>query len=176
MKKLLAVLILILISNSYSISQSGWTRVTDSIPHLYIMSMQFTSANNGFACGSYYTSNPGAFLRTTNGGNNWIVTQFSEYSADDLSFVNDNTGYISAWQGPGKSYVLKTTNGGINWSKLDSNNASFFKIKFFDSNNGMIVSKYSVSHRTTDGGNTWLTRYGTALWSEPNSLDRKSVV
>ena len=169
MKKLSFLVLAILVS-SISYSQSGWVKVTDSIPNLVIMSMQFTSANTGYACGSYGTTIPGAVLRTTNGGLNWIVTQFPEYSADDLTFLNDNTGYISAWQGPGKSYVLKTTNGGVNWNKLDSNASSFFKIKFYDSNNGMVVSKYNTSHRTTDGGNTWITRYDNALWSEPNSL------
>lgn len=169
MKKFYVVVILFFIS-SVSFGQSGWTRVTDSIPNLEIMSMQFTSANTGYACGSYFTSSPGAVLKTTNGGLNWIVTQFPEYSADALSFLNDNTGYISAWQGPGKSYVLKTTNGGVNWNKLDSNTASFFRIKFYDSNNGMVVSKYNTSHRTTDGGNTWITKIGSALWVEPSSL------
>ncbi len=169
MKKLSFLVLAILIS-SISYSQSGWVKVTDSIPNLYIMSMQFTSANTGYACGSYGTTIPGAVLRTTNGGLNWIVTQFPEYSADDLTFLNDNTGYISAWQGPGKSYVLKTTNAGVNWNKLDSNSSSFFKIKFYDYNNGMIVSKYNISHRTTNGGITWTTVSGSALWSEPNSL------
>lgn len=169
MKKwILSVLILLISTMCYS--QSYWTRVTDPIPNLVIMSMQVMSSSTCYACGSYFTSCPGAFLRTTNGGLNWTVTQFPEYSADDLCFLNDKTGYISAWQGPGKSYVLKTTNGGINWNKLDSNYASFFKIKFYDYNNGMIVSKYNTNHRTTDGGNTWITRYDNALWHEPNSL------
>lgn len=169
MKKL-SFLILAILMSTISYTQTGWVKVTDSIPNLYIMSMQFTSANTGYACGSYGTQIPGAVLRTTNGGLNWIVTQFPEYSADDLTFLNDNTGYISAWQGPGKSYVLKTTNGGVNWNKLDSNGSSFFKIKFYDSNNGMIVSKYNTSHRTTNGGISWTTVYGSALWLEPNSL------
>jgi photosystem II stability/assembly factor-like uncharacterized protein len=171
MKKFL-IFLLVILSSSYSesFSQTGWTRVTDSIPNLVIMSMQFTSASRGYACGSYNTTAPGSFLRTTNGGLNWQVTQFPEYSADDLTFLNDNTGYISAWQGAGKSFVLKTTNGGINWFKLDSNYASFFKIKFYDSLNGMIASKYSTNHRTTDGGNTWVTRYNNSNWHEPNSL------
>jgi len=171
MKKLLIIpAILFFLLNSICFSQSGWVRVTDSIPNLVIMSMQFTSPLKGYACGSYSTSNPGAFLRTTNGGNNWVVTQFPEYSADDLSFLDDNTGYISSWQGPGKSYVLKTTNGGVNWIKLDSNASSFFKIHFYDYNKGIIASKYDVSHRTTNGGYNWVTMYGTALWQEPNSL------
>jgi photosystem II stability/assembly factor-like uncharacterized protein len=131
MRKLIFTVLILMIS-ALTYSQTYWTRVTDSIPDLVIMSMQFTSANRGFACGSYRTQSLGAFLRTTNGGLNWQVTQFPEYSADELSFVDENTGYISAWQGYGKSYVLKTTDGGINWNKTDSSYASFFKIKFFD--------------------------------------------
>ena len=169
MKKLFLIFVAVLFS-TVSYSQTGWVKVTDSIPNLVIMSMQFTSANIGFACGSYNTTAPGAVLRTTNGGLNWIVTQFPEYSADDLCFLNDYTGYISGSGMTNYSYVLKTTNAGVNWNKLDSNTAAFFKIKFYDYNNGMIVSKYNISHRTTDGGNTWLTRIGSALWLEPSSL------
>ena len=60
------------------------------------MSIQFTSENTGYAVGSYGRSCPGGVLRTTNAGINWQFTNFPYFSADDVSFPNENTGYISA--------------------------------------------------------------------------------
>jgi photosystem II stability/assembly factor-like uncharacterized protein len=169
MKRLLIILSVI-ISSAYSesFSQPAWTRVTDSIPNLVIMSMQFTSANRGYACGSYNTISPGAFLRTTNGGLNWQVTQFPNVSVDALSFVDQNTGYLSCWAVP-KSYVYKTTNGGDNWFIADSLGTSFFDIKFFNANTGCVVAKYNMNHFTTDGGYTWTTN-SNGFWAEPQTL------
>ncbi|MEI7485668.1 MAG: T9SS type A sorting domain-containing protein [Ignavibacteriota bacterium] len=160
--------VLVLMMSALCFSQTYFTRVTDSIPNLVIMSMQFTSANRGYACGSYQTNFPGAFLRTTNGGVNWQVTQFTNVSVDDLTFVNENTGYLSCWRD--WSYVYKTTNGGSNWFCADSIHTSFFRIKFFDANTGCVVAKYNTNHFTTDGGYTWTSQYN-GFWHEPSSLN-----
>jgi len=170
MKRILTVMLLLFISNNL-VSQSYWKRVTDSIPNFTIVTIQFTSANKGFACGGYRNYSNGAFFRTTNGGSNWMVTQFPHYSPVDCSFIDDNTGYIAGWKGMGEgSYILKTTNGGETWNITDSIHSSFFKIKFYDNNTGMIVSKYNSYHKTTDGGISWVTTYNNALWMEPNTL------
>ena len=169
MKKII-LLFLLLVLSSTALSQSGWIQITDSIPDLEIMSMQFTSENTGYAVGSYNTTYPGGFLRTTNAGVNWHFYHFPNYSADDLSFLNNNTGYISCWGGPTlRSYVLKTTNSGINWFCTDSLNASFFKMKFYDLNTGFVASKYSGIHKTTDGGYNWIAQTGV-FWHEPSCI------
>ncbi len=132
------------------------------------MAIQFTSENTGFAVGSYGGIVPGGVLRTTNAGLNWQFTNFPYYSADDLSFLNDNTGYISSSR-IGKSYVLKTTNNGINWICKDSINASFFNIKFYDINTGFIAGKYSGIFKTTNGGSNWVAQAGVN-WHEPSCI------
>ena len=167
MKKSLFVFLLLITHYSLLIAQSGWVRVSDSIPNLVIMSMQFTSENTGYAVGSYGTTFPGGFLRTTNAGLNWQFTNFPNYSADDICFLNDNTGYISSWYvNTFRSYVLKTTNSGNNWISKDSLPVSFFKMKFYDLNTGFVASKYSTIHKTTNGGSNWIAQAGVN-WMEP---------
>ena len=167
-KKIFIIGFLLLFCDVYS--QSGWFRVTDSIPNLYIMAIQFTSENIGYAVGSYDGICPGGVLRTTNGGLNWQFTNFPLYSADDLSFLNDNTGYISSWSiFTGRSYVLKTTNSGVNWIIKDSLNASFFNMKFYDLNTGIVASKYSTVHKTTNGGSNWFAQTGV-IWHGPSCI------
>ena len=169
MKKLISIFLL-LVASSTALSQSGWIKLTDSIPDLEIMSMQFTSENTGYAVGSYNTTYPGGFLRTTNAGVNWQFYHFPNYSADDLCFLNDNTGYISSWSPHTfHSYVLKTTNGGKNWFCTDSLYASFFKMKFYDLNTGFVASKWSTVHKTTDGGYNWIAQTGV-FWLEPTCI------
>lgn len=130
--------------------------------------MQFTSDNTGFAVGSYGGISPGGVLRTTNAGFNWQFTNFPYYSADGVSFLNDNTGYISSCNF-GKSYVLKTTNSGINWICKDSINASFFDLKFHNINTGIVVAKYSGVFKTTNGGSNWFAQTGVN-WHEPSCI------
>ncbi len=164
------IVVLIVFISTLSFSQSGWIQVTDPISNLDIMAIQFTSANTGYASGSYNTQYPGAFLRTTNAGMNWQVTQFLTHSADDLCFLDDNTGYLIGWSTVTlNSFVFKTTNGGVNWVCKDSLQSSFFKIKFYDYNTGFIAAKNNAGYKTTNGGDNWLSQTG-AVWHEPTTL------
>jgi photosystem II stability/assembly factor-like uncharacterized protein len=78
--------------------------------------MQFIDSNIGFVVGAE-NHNPihPKICKTTNSGLIWdTISIYQEVIADiyDLTFINDNTGYIC-----GSSVnVYKTTNGGINWS------------------------------------------------------------
>ena len=75
----------------------------------------------------------GSLLKSTDGGNTWqnVVLPISIY-AEDVFFINDNTGWVCGENGNGPpSYVLGTTDGGKNWNVLesDSNSNSFFTIE-----------------------------------------------
>ena len=152
--------------NSYS--QTGWYRVSDSIPNFQIYKIQFTSANIGYAVGAWGCFLNGGILKTTNAGVSWRLDTISNFQPVDISFVNDNTGYLLNW---GEYYceVLKTTNGGLNWVRKDSVRASIFKVKFIDENTGIVTYKYSYARKTTDGGNTWTDMYGMR-WQEPTYI------
>jgi len=98
MKKLLIIpAILFFLLNSICFSQSGWVKISDSIPNFVITKILFTSSQIGYAGGGYYMSSTGAFLKTTNGGANWTTIQFNEHSINDFCFPNDNTGYMCSY-------------------------------------------------------------------------------
>ncbi|MBS1492850.1 MAG: T9SS type A sorting domain-containing protein [Bacteroidetes bacterium] len=67
---------------------------------------------------------------------------------DDVSFINDNTGWICG------SGIAKTTNGGINWINLPNPESNVItNIHFIDANTGFAGSFYLW--KTTNGGNNW---------------------
>jgi photosystem II stability/assembly factor-like uncharacterized protein len=114
--KTIYVLILLLLNTS-AFSQSGWYQVTDTNADKYVSTIQFTSANTGYAAISSW--GVGEFLKTTNGGLNWQRTQYPGRSIDDTYFLDNNTGFLISWK-EGYSSILKTTNGGNNWAMKDS--------------------------------------------------------
>lgn len=167
MKKLiLFVSLLFITSNSYS--QTGWYRVTDSIPNFRILTIQMVSPYTGYAVGCYNNYLKGIFFKTTNSGLNWHADTIYNYQPVDLFFLNYNTGYIANWNIP-YSKVFKTTNAGINWIVCDTMYASIFKIKFYNANTGIVAYKNDYARKTTDGGNTWTGLTGM-FWHEPSSI------
>lgn len=98
-----------------------------------ITEMQFINANTGFGVCKYFY-----FIKTTNGGTNWIVTQpfntwfFAQNWA--LHFIDENTGFA------GGSRVFKTTNGGESWdSVIFGNNLYYYaeSISFINNSTGL---------------------------------------
>ncbi len=174
LKIISVVCILLLCTGAYS--QSGWLVVSDSIPNFYLEAIQMTSANKGYACGSIVNSSSGSFLKTTNGGLNWQRTDYSTYSVDDISFLNDYTGYAIGYAySPLPGYytgkILKTTDGGNSWAKSDSiSYGNFFKLKFYDINTGFIAGKNGQLYITTNGGANWLNRTLAFNWHEPQGV------
>jgi len=176
MKKYIYI-ILILFVSSVVYSQSGWYSITDSIPNLYMISIQFTSENTGYAGGFYQNYYPGAFWKTTNGGINWQKTNL-EVTVDDICFLNDLTGYfIGDGVGSPPTYysygiIYKTTDGALSWVRKDSIlDGNFFKFKFYDVNTGLVVGKRGKAFSTTNGGINWNNISNTYnFWSEPQCI------
>ena len=78
----------------------------------WLFGVSFTDANNGTAVGWY-----GTILRTTDGGQNWVIqpsgilgTKIGLYG---VSFTDANTG--TAVGGVLNATILRTTDGGANW-------------------------------------------------------------
>ena len=66
----------------------------------------------------------------------------------DISFINDNTGWICG------NGVAKTTNGGINWVNVSNPESNaIIDIRFIDANTGFAGSFFFW--KTTNGGNNW---------------------
>ncbi|MHB1686471.1 MAG: YCF48-related protein [Ignavibacteriaceae bacterium] len=140
--------------------------------------------NNGIAMGdAFNTSNPALFLKTTDGGTNWISVNDSAFIGAGsgatwmrLDFVNINTGYFRE-TGITPQKLFKTTNGGKNWLSTNFPYEGGELVKFYDENLGLVVNmdyqNPNISWqmcRTTDGGNTWDTfNMGSKDW--PNDIE-----
>jgi len=116
----------------------------------------FVNGTTGFCAG--YENSYNKIWKSTNGGQNWMFISNTSSSANDISFININTGYFI-----GYNSLYKTTNGGYNWISQSIgtiNQAS--SIKFYASNTqygwifGYNSSYQSVVRKTTDGGITWI--------------------
>jgi len=123
---------------------------------------------NGFAMGDAPTNyEPALFLKTTNGGIDWISQNDSSllgvWSGDQwrrIDFVDVNIGYFFSYNEiPEKLY--KTIDGGKSWSvKNDTVNCEV--LKFYDENLGFMKAGECAGgtctpgiYRTTDGGDNW---------------------
>jgi photosystem II stability/assembly factor-like uncharacterized protein len=123
---------------------------------------------NGVAMGDAPSNEkPALFLRTKDGGNNWISMNDSSliglWSGDvwrRVDFINANIGYFFSFgESPPKLY--KTTNSGKNW-RMVNDTLSCQVLKFYNANFGIIKASECIGgqctpgiHRTTDGGETW---------------------
>lgn len=115
--------------------------------------VQFANANTGWIL----ENNQGKVLITTNGGFNWLSSQFNtDERYTDLHFVNENTGWIV-----GRSYqnfngiIKKTTNTGTNWHVQYSGvpySPSLNDVHFINATTGWSAGSDGIILKTTDGG------------------------
>lgn len=115
--------------------------------------VQFANANTGWIL----ENDQGKVLITTNGGSNWLSSQFNtDERYIDLHFVNANTGWIV-----GTSYqnfngiIKKTTNTGTNWHIQYSgvpNSPSPNDVHFINATTGWTAGSDGIILKTTNGG------------------------
>lgn len=128
--------------------------------------ISFLDANNAIAA-----AEGGSTMRTTNGGSNWIISNFfsgnPEFSLKRIKYLAPNTaiatGFNNLTPTDGTGGIFKTTDGGNSWVHVYvASTSMLFGISFADDNTGTVVGMsqsgsdiFSVILRTTDGGNTW---------------------
>jgi len=110
----------------------------------------------------FYSEYKGAFVKSTNGGLNWVRGCAFDTLAGyvmDIHFFDANTGYaLIDSNSYGRTRFYKTTNGGANWnfvSRIDT--AMVESMHFFDMNTG-VANGFSWGgriYRTTNAGLNW---------------------
>lgn len=105
------------------------------------------------------------FFKTTNGGSNWLKIEVKDsanfaYGFQSLSFLDENTGYLTGYNsGFNLKVVLKTNNGGLNWHTVFRSNGHFYNIIFSNINTGYVFGGNTINdnaYKTTNGGNSWI--------------------
>jgi len=122
-------------------------------------------SQNGIAMGDgMQSSNIPIFLKTTDGGTNWISVNDSvlgAFSGDTwrrLDFISPNFGYFYE-SGLNPQSMYKTTDGCKTWKKVQTP-SSVHVLNFYDENLGLCYGLNSkmgkgAIHRTTNGGGSW---------------------
>lgn len=132
----------------------GWVQQTLPVND-FVRDIFFLDSLDGWVATVSY------ILKTTNGGDNWAVTDSSNNSYYKIQFFDNNTGYRCGVLGGGGASVWKTTNSGYNWG-LKYNFGFGFGIEdlqFLDENTGWISSSdfdFGGIWKTTNGGNSWI--------------------
>ncbi|MCX6165211.1 MAG: hypothetical protein NTU73_10210, partial [Ignavibacteriae bacterium] len=112
----LSILIFLIAFNFQDSKTGGWYQ--QWLPNTNgraISDITFIDSLVGFAVTpNAIINDTGYILKTTNGGDNWIINSiYPQYHGfNRVKFLNSNTGYVAG------SGLLKTTNSGLNWTTI----------------------------------------------------------
>lgn len=125
----------------------------------YLYSIYFLNEMTGYIGGD------NDMWKTTDGGQNWQPNYLGLVSVLDVTFINNNTGWVCGRHTTAQSYAAYTTNAGANWieSPISSTN-NCWDIKFINANTGFTCNGTEV-FKTTNAGLNWTaqTRQGEIL-------------
>ncbi len=109
--KIFTVFFIFLINGVFSTtvySQSGWVQLNTGT-NASLHTICIVDSQVGYVGGST------AFLKTTNGGSNWLIMQDSLPRSNPMTFVNRDTGFVLIGNN-----IFRTNNGGLNWVQSSS--------------------------------------------------------
>ncbi len=137
----------------------------DTLKSTFINYIEMFDSLNGMAMGDAPANDkPALFLKTTNGGIDWISQNDSSLIGllsgniwRRVDFVDVNIGYFfSSGESPQKLY--KTTNSGKNWTVINDT-IYCFVLKGYNENIFLseepTATTDGIVHRTIDGGQNW---------------------
>jgi photosystem II stability/assembly factor-like uncharacterized protein len=116
-----------------------------------VMGLYFYDYVIGYVIYSDYPSTQTSFYKTSDGGNNWFVTENIQFTPlSKFFFSSPNTGYVIGDYGA----ILKTTNGGYNWvnQRQGIGGPTLNDICFTDQNTGYAVGGNGMILKTTNAG------------------------
>jgi len=133
---------------------------SDSTITLFFNYIEMFDENNGIVMGDgNENEGPAIFLKTNDGGANWIAVNdsaFGGYSGDlwrRIDFININTGYFRE-SGINPNLLFKTEDGCSTWTSTSLPENKGHTLKFYNENIGLVFD-FRTYYRTFDGGLTW---------------------
>ncbi|MBM4159180.1 MAG: T9SS type A sorting domain-containing protein [Ignavibacteria bacterium] len=138
--------------------------------------IQFLNSSTGYILGQGSNT---IFIKTTNGGINWLLDTLYHNKNRTMYFTDVNTGWIAGTSYGSNSNISKTTNGGINWADQNiQGTESINKIFFINSNTGWAVCSNGIILKTTTGGitniqftNTEIPKHHSLYQNYPNPFN-----
>lgn len=169
-----SILIFIIAFNFSDNPKSGWYQ--QFIPDLHggsIVDLTFTDSLTGYAVTSVDDSSKSYILKTSNGGENWIIIKSDSGIGNytNCQFINNTTGFVSALD----ARLFKTSDGGNNWILLNNPNS------FTGYQDISVLSESEVwmcfddpftggVYRTTNRGINWENKYPPQLSNGPTRI------
>lgn len=151
MKKFIVSLAFVSCTIGTLFSTQNWSVTYTGQPNT-LRGICFLNDNIGFVVGDH------VFLKTTNGGNNWL-SNLNRLNLQSVYFLNNQTGFV-AGNSNDSGFILKTTDNGSNWSNFYLSEYplahDYGNIFFKDNNTGYLVQPYKGYYRTTNGGLFWV--------------------
>ncbi|MCI0449480.1 MAG: hypothetical protein L0Y79_06805, partial [Chlorobi bacterium] len=161
MKRLILfeLLVLFLATTFESDSPPGWFQ--QSIPVSDIINdIFFLDSLTGWVVtdGRTSTNDTGYIMKTTDGGNNWVIQYNQPMKLNVIQFLDNSTGYAGGGSGSGTGRIFKTTNGGTNWVNIISFVTQFTDLFFVNKDTGWVCDDAGVFgglFKTMNGGLNW---------------------
>ena len=152
---------------------SGWYQ--QWFPNLNgstIKDMTFLDSLTGFAVTNTNSSLQAYILKTTNGGDNWLINYTYSQSNTNwyfvkIGFVDSNTGYAFGW-----SEMFKTTNGGNNWN-IFINGLYANDVELINKDTMVAVLSNGFDggvYRSTNGGINWTRNWTNGTSGNPSKI------
>ena len=144
---------------------SGWQQ--QFMPNLNnrpLSDVQFIDSLVGYGItGDHTGGDTNYVIKTTNGGDNWVIINTIYKDLSRIKFINANIGYVCGGLNGIPALFIKTTNGGMNW--FDINGSLTGRINdifvlnedtiWYTDEAGLVGGLF----RTTDGGSSWIRQF-----------------
>lgn len=162
MKKLLLNAAVLLLLGTGANAQNNWIWQNPIPQGKTLKSVHALNQNEVFATGIR-----GAFISSSDGGDNWsVIGDGTDLEYNAVFFVNSSTGWIAGQHGE----ILKTTNGGLSFSpQFSDTTVTIYSLDFADASNGLACGTNGLFLKTSDGGASWIR-------SLPDTLSFSSVI
>lgn len=149
----------------YKTTDGGKTWEYHYLPYDFAIRIKFLDERRGFLIHNY-----SGFLSTTDGGQTWQVVPHDKFfDLTDLTFVNENVGYV-AGSVLGPFLYMKTIDGGKTWMEKIFPRwtaTTYPTISFKDEYTGFVFNMLGEVITTGDGGQNWFI-LDTLKFNEPN--------
>jgi photosystem II stability/assembly factor-like uncharacterized protein len=159
-------MILFLATTFQSDSPPGWYQQVIPRNDVTIQDIFFQDSLTGHIVTRKNTNDSAFIFKTTDGGNNWILTLSQNIYLTSIQFASNGTGY-SVGSAPG-GIIKKTTDNGLNWFTINTIAPyPLLDLYFVNPDTGWVCSDDPFSggiFKTTDGGNNWQSQLGASFF------------